>query len=37
MGQVSNLQTDVVNNLTTPAVAATSLKSLRLDFLRWTY
>jgi hypothetical protein len=32
VGQTANLQTDVANNLTTPAVAATALKSLRLDF-----
>ena len=31
-GQTANLQTDVTNNLTTVAVAATTLKSLRLDF-----
>lgn len=31
-GQAANLQTDVTNNLTTAAVAATTLKSLRLDF-----
>ena len=32
IGQAANLQTDVANNLTTAAVAATTLKSLRLDF-----
>jgi hypothetical protein len=31
-GQAANLQTDVTNSLTTAAVAATTLKSLRLDF-----
>jgi len=32
VGQASNLRTDVTANLTTAAVAATTLKSLRLDF-----
>jgi hypothetical protein len=32
MGQAANLRTDVNNNLTTEAVAANTLKSLRLDF-----
>jgi hypothetical protein len=32
IGQASNLRTDLMGNLTTVGVAATTLKSLRLDF-----